>query len=119
MANKERGEVELVVGDATYTLRLTINSICELEAEAGKPIGDVARDAESGSIRPVRMIMWAALKDRHPEMTLNGAGDLMTAIGLSKCSEVMTKVLQAAFPPAPQIAEAVKRKKKAPLGLRE
>jgi hypothetical protein len=67
MANRERGEIGLDVDGTRYTLRPTINAICELEDLAGKPFADIAREAEAGSVRAMRLLIWCYLRDAHAD----------------------------------------------------
>lgn len=83
MANRERGELGLVAGDQTYTLRLTTNACCELEDRAGKNYDEVVQNALRGSIRDIRMLLWGCLQDRHGDvvLTLDDAGRLIDDAG--------------------------------------
>jgi hypothetical protein len=67
MANPERGEMTLVAGEQTYTLRLTTNACCDLEDRSGHKLDDVFRRAYDGGIRDLRWLIWAALQDRHAD----------------------------------------------------
>ena len=42
MANEQRGEVELKLGDATYTLRPTFEALCVIEGRLGAGILELA-----------------------------------------------------------------------------
>lgn len=69
MANRERGELTLSAGGRTWTLRLTTNSCCELEAFAdGRTSDDVVAGVNRGSFRDARLLLWMALRDRHPDI---------------------------------------------------
>lgn len=70
MANKERGEFTLVVGERTYTLRLTANACAELEdITDGRTLDQVLFGIlRRHSIRDVRFLLWAALRDKHPDL---------------------------------------------------
>lgn len=69
MANRERGELAWVVGGHPYTLRLTTNSACELEDFSGGRTADhVIEGVNAGSYRDVRLLLWMALRDHHPDV---------------------------------------------------
>lgn len=69
MANRERGELTLVAGGARYVLRLTTNSCCELESFAdGRTSDDVIAGVNRGSFRDARLLLWMALRDKHPDV---------------------------------------------------
>lgn len=61
-ANEERGEVNLVVGDKTYVLRLTNQAICETQARTGKTWKQLlfAMDEDMVAYRDVLAIMLKA-----------------------------------------------------------
>lgn len=82
MANKERGEFTLAVGDRTYTLRLTANACAELEdITDGRTLDQVLFGIlRRHSIRDVRYLLWAALRDKHPDLaTIDKAS--LSAVG--------------------------------------
>lgn len=87
MANRERGEVPLEAGGKTYTLRLSHNALCELEALLSTPERPVsyqevlARILVRSRMVEFRALMWAALREFHPEMTVKDAGELIDAAG--------------------------------------
>lgn len=61
MANPHRGEVQFEAGGKSYTLRLTTNTICALEAELGVPFGDITRRLDGFSFLTLRAAMRGAL----------------------------------------------------------
>ncbi len=67
MANKERGEVSLVARDKTYTLALTTNGACELEAASGRKLEQVFRGALAYSLVDMRWMVWGALQEHHSD----------------------------------------------------
>jgi hypothetical protein len=86
MAMSERGAVSLVVNGKTYTLEMTINGIVALEellSTNEKPVtfGDVLARVNAGSIRHLRAFVWAALREHHKEITLEGTGTLIQDVG--------------------------------------
>lgn len=68
MANRERGELTLVAGANRYVLRLTTNACCELEDMAGRLWPVILNGGQRGSLRDVRLILWAALREHHPDV---------------------------------------------------
>lgn len=69
MANKERGEFALKVGDTPYTLRLTTNACCELEDfTQGRTWDQVMAGVRQGRMKDVRLLIWTALRQHHPEL---------------------------------------------------
>jgi len=68
MANRERGELALLVGTRRLVLRLTTNSCCELEDFAGRTSDEVTAGVNRGSFRDTRLMLWMALRDQHPDI---------------------------------------------------
>lgn len=86
MSNPERGEVTLDAGGTSYRLRLTLNAMCELEdalSTPEKPVTflEVLGRLRRSSAKDIRWIVWAALREHHPEMTLKDAGELVQEAG--------------------------------------
>lgn len=112
MANAQRGEVELVVGDKTYKLRLGINAIVEVEdVLGGVGINEIIASLDPANVRigTLRAILWGALREHHPEVTLLDAGDLIGEVGAAAIAPVVGEAIGAAFPRS----EGAKRPRKA------
>jgi hypothetical protein len=97
MPNPHKGEAAFEVDGVVYTLRLSTNAICELETAMDKGldaiVGNMAR------LSTVRGLLWAALRDHHPEITMAGAGILIDKAGMAAAMNAVTAALTAAFPP--------------------
>jgi hypothetical protein len=102
MANRYKGEVALEINGATYLLVFSTNAMCEVEGILGQSTDEVlAQLAVKPSVSLVRALLWGALRERHPDVDLAKAGDLVDAIGgqgqaLLKIGEALV----AAFPEA-------------------
>ena len=77
-ANAERGEMSLVVDGKRYVLTITLTSMMELEDISG---GRTFVQAWEGtqttrSIRDVMLLLWAALRDHHPDLASDEPGVL-------------------------------------------
>lgn len=104
MANIHRGEVSLDAGGRVYTLRLSVNALCDLEGVVQRPataaIADLV-DAGKGAnvdFRLARAVIWAAMLGNSPGATLEDAGELIEAAGLGPVMESIGKMITAAFP---------------------
>lgn len=83
MANPERGEVGVVVGDKVYTLRPTFDALCELETLIDKPLHDIMAGVEQGRVSGLRAVVWCLLQDAHAGeiRTLKDASRWIESIG--------------------------------------
>lgn len=120
MANPERGELALTVGDRTYTLVTDYDAICQIEKLMSDEEGRIVNMAEvyvgaaHMSYRHLRAIIWGALRQFHPDMTSQQAGDLIMKLGgPEKFLAVVRKLRQASEPEGkgrPRQARQTKRK---------
>ena len=60
---------------------LNFNAFAEFEAASGRNAFDLIDEVAKGTARvtDLRNCMWAALRQRHPDMTLVLAGEIMSA----------------------------------------
>lgn len=84
MANRERGELEVVAldGQAT-TWRLSMNALCGLESRTGQKMLEVFQAVEAFSPLALRSVVHAALQEYHAAdyPTAESAGDYIDRIG--------------------------------------
>lgn len=106
MANKHKGEVSLQVGSETYTMRLSINAMCNLEDSLKRPIDDIISDLSQGNVNmsTLRAIAHATLTDTHKDITLEAVGEIMSEVGVETVVAKLTESLRASFPEA-KVAE--------------
>jgi hypothetical protein len=97
MANPLRGEVAFTVADVEYTLKFSTNAICELEQLQNKGLNEIVGDLER--VSTVRAMLWAALRAKHSDITLKGAGEIMDRAGMPATVEAISNALRAGFPP--------------------
>lgn len=83
MANQERGELSLVAGAAVYTLALTVQAVCALEAITRRPFAEVCTAMHTGSARDLRALLWAALQTHHARAVgaVDDVGPIIDAAG--------------------------------------
>ncbi len=102
MANPHKGEVELKAGDETYVLRYSIDAICDLEERLGKSFPVLASemaDPTKFSVGLVRNVLHAGLCEKHPDISVKQAGELiLSAGGLIAVMEKVSAAFAAAFP---------------------
>lgn len=99
--NPHRGEVALVNGATTYTLRFSVNAIIEMEDELGEGVNAIAEqisDAKRVRMKTIRALLWAGLRDHHPEVTQAQAGEILSDIGMAEAMEPIGRAFALAFP---------------------
>lgn len=82
-ANPLRGEIDLVAGERTYTLRPTTNALVALEKSTGLSYGDILNRLPSIDMLHLRAMVFHLLQAAHgKEITkLEQAGDLIDQAG--------------------------------------
>lgn len=105
MVNPERGEVEIVVNEKPYTLKLTINAAVAIQKRLGKTLPQVMTSAQLGDIEAIRCFFWACLQKYHAKQfqAEEVAGNLMDDAGesLQKALEELTGLNKPEQPIAP------------------
>lgn len=105
MANPHRGQVPLVAGGVTYTLSMSINAMCALEAHIDRPIGRIVMDIDEAGrslatlrMTLVRSLLWGALQDHHPDIGIAGAGEILTLSGIPAAMQAVTEAVRLSLP---------------------
>ena len=101
MANQNRGEVALSVGDQSYKLSFSVNALCELEDALDMPVSKIAELLNDGAnlrLSIVRTVIWAALQDHHEGIELKQAGMIATEGGIPTVMNKIGEAFQLAFP---------------------
>lgn len=100
--NQHKGDVELKVGDVSYVIRYSIDAICSLEQEMDKGFPAIAADMGDPAkmrISAIRQVFHAGLREHHPDMTLQQAGELIVdAGGAVVVLGAIGQAFNAAFP---------------------
>lgn len=90
MANRQRGEVPLTVGDRTLVLVLDFEAMVQLEDAMSTPDRVVSAyevflqiwgRSKYPPFKHARAALWAALRRKHPELTLQDVADLIEQLG--------------------------------------
>lgn len=102
MSNEHKGAVTISAAGETYTLRYSVNAICELEKHAKMTFPEIATqmsDPMRVSMTLVRHLLHAGLSDHHKDINLVQAGELIPAIGgVYAALEPIGEALGLAFP---------------------
>jgi hypothetical protein len=113
MSNPQRGHVTLTADGAAYRLQLTLNALACLQGETGLSLKAlVAKLQEQGDdvdFTLVAVIIWAAMQDHHPDMTLADVMRLNADGGLEAMTDVIQKLFVLAFPKASAAGAAGKK----------
>lgn len=98
MANRAKGEVGFRGLDgADYVLVYDVNALCDAEDRLGFGVGDFGARLASPSVSQLRVLLWAGLRARHPEIDERAAGALLSP---KRLGAVVTEALAAALPQA-------------------
>ena len=117
MANEQRGEVGIDVRGKRYTLKPTFNGLCDLEELTGKSFADVIKDAQAGTARGVRLLVWSYLQEHHADeiKTVRDAGNwVLDAGGMGRVSAALKRLAVVNTPDTP--ARAAGRPQRAASG---
>jgi hypothetical protein len=101
VGNLQTGHVRVEAKGKAYTLRFSIDAICQVEERSGRTFPEIAADMEAGkiSLSLTRFLLWGALREEHPEIGVKDAGELMTAFGgVQGAIEKISAAMAAAFP---------------------
>jgi hypothetical protein len=98
--NEHRGEVSLAIGDAVYTLRLGCNSLVAMEGALGQKLPQIvaAFNARDVGLTEIRAMLWAALREHHPKLTLDAVGTLLDVIGFEAAADAIGRAFVLAWP---------------------
>lgn len=96
MANPHKGEVAFEAGGKDYTIRLSTNAICSLEAELGVGFGEITRRLDGFNFLTLRSVLRGAL----PNATLAEASAVIDEIGYPQAVNHVMEAYRLAFPPA-------------------
>lgn len=95
LANPQRGETAFTAADgADYVLRYDLNAVCALEDELGG--AEAFQDAVAApNTKTIRLLVWAGLQARHPDVDLKTAGALFAT--MAEAAAVVSKAVEASF----------------------
>jgi hypothetical protein len=103
MANAEKGEASFEFEGKSYTFVLSINALCELEDLLGQRINDTLAklgNPNASDLRTMRAMLWAGLREHHPDVTLKQAGVMLQKMGLAGITALLNKGIERTFPRA-------------------
>lgn len=122
MANKDKGEVSLVVGGTSYTLVLTLGGMMEAETAASTPAKEVFWDEivarmQRGSARDSLFYVYALFRKHHPTLTLEDVSTVVDDAGGFEGTLAAVEAGQVASSPDPadlkELGPSTKRPQKA------
>jgi hypothetical protein len=97
--SKAKGEVSIEADGKRYTLAFSINALCELEDKLGESVADIGSLAAKGKrFSTIRTVFWAGLHDHHPDLTLQDAGKIISAMGIEAADAAVAEAFGLAFP---------------------
>lgn len=76
------GSIQREIDGKPVRLVLDMNAVCHFDEQTGQNFFDVVRTWEAGNGLPaaryLRAVIYAALQEHHPDMTLRDAGRIMS-----------------------------------------
>ncbi len=110
MANPERGEVDLVCGEKTYTLFLSTNALCVMEKRTGKTFGNILNGIMTLDVTATREYLRAVLATHHGKAIAQEAkkrgiepddliGELMDQAGMKRTKDALVELFTLNTPP--------------------
>lgn len=66
-------EKRIEIGGRALRLRYTVNALCAMEERAGGSLENMM----DRQFTATRLLLWGALMEEHPEMSVEAAGELM------------------------------------------
>lgn len=83
MANSERGEIEIIVNDKPYTLKVTMNASIAIQARTKKTMGEIINAATALDFEAIRDVVFMLLQKHHAEefKTLTSVGNFIDDAG--------------------------------------
>jgi hypothetical protein len=115
MANRQRGEVDIAARGKVYTLALTTNGACEIEAASGRLFEDICAGVSKYAIRDMRWLLWGCLQEYHADeiKTQTDAGKFIDDAGglayvWAKANEFLTANADASTDVPPSNGSAPK-----------
>lgn len=103
MANRERGEVEFQALGKSWTMKLGVNAMCEIEDATGKTISEVAvllKDPKTATVKLMRAVMWGGMREHNDDIPVNEVGSIIDAIGMAEAGRLIGEAFTAASPDA-------------------
>lgn len=103
MANREKGEVSVVVDGVTYTLVLNMSAQIAAEAKAeelglAETFAGLAKLAETGSVRAIRLMFWAMFQKYHSGLSMEEVTAVIDMLGMAGMSRLMGAATLAMTP---------------------
>ncbi|MEW6555075.1 MAG: hypothetical protein AB1384_12410 [Actinomycetota bacterium] len=99
---------DIELADGTYKVEFTMNCLCELE----ELVGTVEAGELPPGYRSTRAMLWAGLREHHPEITLEEAGKLLPLPRMAEVNVKLSAALMDAFNPS----DSLKKEQEGPDG---
>jgi hypothetical protein len=104
--------IPIEAGGKAYKLIYTTNSLCALEEKSGLSINELTAGMGEGkglTATRVRLLVWGALTEHHPETTLRQAGSIIDEVGFANVAALISRVLVHSFPAPVEAGEGGER----------
>ena len=101
MSNPLKGEVPFEANGKPYVFKFGTNAQCIIEDRTGKTMSEYLRgmgDDKIFGVKDLRLIFFAGLSARQPDITESKCGDIIDTLGADQCVEIFTKAVGLAAP---------------------
>jgi hypothetical protein len=99
MANKARGEMDLILGGERYTMRPSFEAIAEIEDLTGKGLLALAikLGEGNGTTKEMAAVIYSGLKGAGSKLSFEEVGEKVIRAGITKLSAPMGEFLRLAL----------------------
>lgn len=100
-----KGEVTIEVEGQTYRLVLNLNAMMAAEDATDQSFAELMEKCAKGRLSAIRTVLWAALQEHHPRMSLKDVGEWMERAGLDTLLAGLTAMSVGTVPDAADAKE--------------
>jgi hypothetical protein len=109
MANPQRGEFDLTLGGTSYRFRLGAEALIAFQEQFrvngdAPSVRELLRQYQRESLVHIRALLWAGLREHHPDITLTGVADLIDAAAPSEIQAVLGGMADSTQPDPADVA---------------
>ena len=93
LAQEKPKSIKLADGKEYILPPIDMTTLANIEKTMGFGLGSFALKLENETMTTMRALVYALLKENHPELTLDGVGHLITLKEIKELSEVISTIM--------------------------